>query len=469
MFELQAQVDRPEPPAVIDRWSCLNCEHIHAGATPPETCPVCGLPADQFEASPPEPVVGGPAKEPVAVAIIGAGIAGVSAAEAVRKTSAAAKVILLSKEPHLPYFRLNLTRYLAGEITAEQLFIHPEAWYRENNIELRLSTEVRTIDAEGKRLTLRDGDVLPYDRLIVAMGAHSFVPPFPGANRENVTVLRTLRDAEFILGQCRPGLPCVIIGGGVLGLETAGALARRGVDVTVLEGYGWLMPQQLDRTAGDLLARHAASLGIRVRTDVRIKQLEGDERVGSVILEDGESVPAELVVIAAGVRPNSYLVRQAHLEVNKGILVTDTLQTTGKDILAIGDVAEHRGVTYGTWAPAQFQGTIAGMNAVGATIEFAGIPRSHALKVLDFELFSIGQVHPLDGSYQSFAATSGNRYHSFVFHDGQLVGAILLGETGLSAVIKKLIEEKTACADLLSRNPGVSDILSFLEKYSSRC
>ena len=466
LFELQPEAAPPAEQAAADQWACLNCEYIHTGTVPPSACPVCGLPAAQFEPVRSAAAVTASGQEAIAIVIVGAGIAGVSAAEAVRRDSPAAGITLLSKEPDLPYFRLNLTRYLAGEIVADELFIHPEEWYRENGIDLRLGTELRDLDPGSRVLTLSRDEVLTYDRLILAMGSHPFVPPIPGIHRENVTVLRSLRDADGILGQCRPGLSCAIIGGGVLGLETAGALARRGVNVTLLEGFGWLMPQQLNQTAGDLLARYAAGRGIGIRTNVRINQIDGDDRVRSIILESGESIPAELVIVTAGIRSNTYLLRRANLEVNQGVVVTDTLQTSREEIFAVGDISEHRGVSYGTWAPAQFQGVIAGLNALGKEIEFAGIPHSNTLKVLNFELFSIGQVHPQDGSFQAFDSLDNGQYHCFVFRDGQLVGAILLGEMRLAAAIKNLIEKKVSCTDLLHTNPGVQEIITYIENSS---
>jgi nitrite reductase (NADH) large subunit len=463
LFELETHTAAPVDQIGYDQWRCLNCDYIHLGTHPPATCPVCGLPADQFEPGRNIPAVAGSADETRAIVIVGAGIAGVSAAESIRKSSPAAIITLLSKEAELPYYRLNLTRYLAGEISASSLTIHSQQWYRDNAIDLRLATELRELDPDGKRLTLSDDQFLSYDRLILAMGAHPFVPPIPGINRENVTVVRTVRDADAILAQCRPGLPCAIIGGGVLGLEVAGALALRGVSVTVLEGFGWLMPQQLNQAAGELLAGYAAERGISIRTTVRITQIDGDDRVRSIVLEDGDSIPAELVIVTAGVRSNTWLLRRANLDVNQGVLVTDTLQTSREELFAVGDIAEHRGVSYGAWAPAQFQGVIAGLNAIGTKTEFAGIPRSNTLKVLNLELFSIGLVHPRDGSFHVFERMEKGHYHYFVFHDGQLVGAILLGDMKLAATIKNMIEKKSSCTDLLHTNPDVQAVISYLE------
>lgn len=463
LFEFQARSEPKRQESGAGQWACLNCDYVHQGSTPPPVCPVCGLDGDQFEPRKPEQAVTGSGRQDLTVVIAGAGIAGVSAAEAVRKASPAARIILLSREPDLPYFRINLTRYLAGEISAGDLRIHPETWYGDNGIELRRSAELRELDPAARVLTLHNHERLTYDRLILAMGAHAFTPPIPGANRENVTVLRTLKDADFILSQLRAGLRCTIIGGGVLGLEAAGALARHGVQATLLEGFGWLMPRQLNRTAGNLLARHAEKLGIMIRTDARIKQIDGDDRVRGVILESGESIPTDLAIIAAGVRSNTYLPRQARLEVNQGVVVDDYLRAADENIFAVGDIAEHRGLCYGTWAPAQFQGAIAGLNAVGGRVEFAGIPRSNTLKVLDYDLFSIGQVHPDDGSYLCFEAQVNGTYRYVVFRDGKLAGAILLGDTRQAAAIKRLIEAKTCCNDLLSGNPDMDEVLAFIE------
>jgi nitrite reductase (NADH) large subunit len=232
-------------------------------------------------------------------------------------------------------------------------------------------------------------------------------------------------------------------------LETAAALARHGAQVTLLEGFPWLLPRQLNRAASDLLAISAQRQGINLITAARIKQFDGDEQVRSVVLETGEMLPADLVIVTAGVRTNSYLARLAGLEVREGVVVDNHLRTSDPAVFAAGDLAEHRGVAYGTWAPAQFQGTIAGMNAAGGDASFAGIPRSNILKVLDVDMFSIGQVHPDDASYQSFESRDGPDYRLLVFRDSRLAGAILVGDTAIAPKLKKLIESQANCTELL--------------------
>jgi nitrite reductase (NADH) large subunit len=296
------------------------------------------------------------------------------------------------------------------------------------------------------------------------MGSHPFVPPIAGANRENVTVLRTREDADFILERSRDGARCAVIGGGLLGLETAGALSRQGAEVTVLEGFGWLLPRQLNQKAGEILEKHLSETGVRFRTGVRVKEFVGDELVRGVQLEEGESIDADLVVVSAGVRPNSYLARIAGLKVATGVVVDDHLQSSHPDVLAAGDVAEHRGVLYGTWGPSQFQGTIAGMNAAGVPTEFGGIPRSNMLKVFDYDMFSIGQVQTEDASYDIVEQSVGDDYFYFVFRDTHLQGAILMGDTSLSSGVKTFVEKELDCSSLLRTRPDARQVLEYIEQ-----
>jgi nitrite reductase (NADH) large subunit len=444
------------------RWRCLNCEHIHHGATPPEACPVCGATADRFEVPPVEIVGAAPEGRKLRLIIVGAGIAGTSAAEACRQSAPDADILLLSKEDEAPYYRLNLTRYLAGEISPDQLVLKSDAWFNENRIEFLRGVELTGMDLAAKEIRLRDGGRHPFDRLILTAGSHPFVPPFPGGNRENVSVLRTRGDAERLLALAVGGTRCVGIGGGLLGLETAGALARRGAAVTLLEGHGWLLPRQLNERAGRLLETYLSGAGITLRKHASTREMVGDERVRGVLLEDGTTLPADAVVIATGVRPNSYLARQAGLHVNQGILVDDRLCTSHPDVYAAGDICEHRGVCYGTWGPAQFQGAIAGLNAAGGAAEFAGIPRSNMLKVLGIDLFSVGRVLPEDASYELIDMETDGKYYGFMFRDSHLVGSILLGDTRLSSVVKSGIEQRRDCSDLLRTHPEARQVMDWL-------
>jgi len=435
---------------------------VHEGEAPPEACPVCGAASDRFEA------VAAAAESPAATAgarkvvVLGAGIAGVSAVETLRRASPDAEITLVSKEQRPPYYRLNLTRYLAGDVTDEQLPIHPASWYEENRIELLSGAEAVEILPDDGAVILRDGGRLDFDELILAIGAHPFIPSVPGVHRDGVLSLRAARDADAILAAAGSGAACVVVGGGLLGLETAGALAQRGVDVTLLESHEWLMPRQLNRTAGELLQARLGEMGIRIRTQARTEEIVGDERVAGVLLTDGETVPAGLVVIATGVRSNSYLARSCGLEVNRGVVVDHFLRTSHPRILAAGDVAEHRGTVYGHWAASQYQGSIAGMNAAGLNMEFGGLPPSSTLKVMGVDLMSVGQFEPEDGSFDVIESSPNGDYFRFVFHDGRLVGAVLLGDATISGPVTAAIESGEDFSGLLGSKPDARAVRDHL-------
>lgn len=453
----------PSPSA----WQCLVCGHLAAGEAPPAECPTCGAARESFEPLA-EPAAAGQASGRRArVVIVGAGVAGLSAAESLRAAVPRAEVTLISREADLPYYRLNLTRYLAGEVTEDDLPIHPLAWYDEHGIRLLLGADVGEIDLEGKRVALRAGGSEPFDQLILAAGAHPFIPPIPGADKEGVFSLRTVGHARRLLEAAASGARCVCIGGGILGLETAGALARRGARTTLLEGFPWLLPRQLNRRAAELLAERVAGMGIGLRAGVRVAEIAGDGRATAVRLESDEQVPADLVVITAGVRANSRLARTAGLHVNQGVVVDDYLVTSHPDVLAAGDVAEHRGVLYGIWPAAKYQGSIAGLNAAGVKTQFAGIARSNTLKVLGIDLFSIGQVEATDGAYRALEAEDGGRYLRFLFRDGLLVGAVLLGDTTLTPSVKSAVENRTDLSGLLARGPSAADVAAHLARLTA--
>ena len=452
----------PDPSAA---WRCIVCGYVHRGAEPPESCPACGASREEFE---PFQEDLAPSVEPrtetgktARVVVIGAGIAGIAAVESLRAAGSSAEITLVSREAELPYYRLNLTRYLAGEIERENLPIHPASWYEERNIELLLGEEVRTLDPEDHSVELRDGKRLPFEMLLLAAGANPFVPPIPGSDCNGVTSLRTLQDADYLLGACGAGARCVCIGGGILGLETAGALARRGAKVTLLEGHGWLLPRQLSQRAGEILGDHVRQIGIALRNKAVTREILGDGRVHGVLLEDGSTIPADLVVIATGIRANCSLAQRARLEVKHGVVVDDRLTTSHPDIVAAGDVAEHRGVVYGLWMASQAQGAIAGMNLAGASAEFGGLPRSNTLKVLGLDLFSIGQIMPEGTTFQVVDQEKDGRYFRFVFRENRLVGAILLGDMSLMSATKKAVEVKQDCSPLLRRSPTVEAVTDY--------
>lgn len=461
-FELHA-TEIKQQQQTPGQWRCVICGYVHKDTGPPDVCPVCAASADDFE---PEETVDTHfscgTKSKHKIMIVGGGIAGVSAAEHARKTASDAEIHLYSKESELPYYRLNLTRYLAAEIGYDSLPIHPQQWYDEQHIHLHQGIEVAAINPNAHTLELSGGQIESYEKLILACGAHPFIPPIPGAQKSGVTAVRTRQDVDTLAAMIGNGTPCVCIGGGILGLEAAGALSKRGASVTLLEGFGYLLPRQLNTDAARVLESHLASLGIVVKKKANTREISGEDSMKAVLLDSGEKLSAKLVTITTGVRSNTHLARRAGLQVNNGIVVDSHLRTSDPDIFAVGDAAEWGGTVYGLWEPARFQGAIAGQNAAGTPAEFGGVPRMNTLKVLGVDMFSIGVITPEDGSYTEIAAESDGVYRRFLFHDNLLAGAILVGDTKITAAVVRAMKDHMDMSALLARHPNAGEVASFL-------
>jgi len=455
------EVEEPKPSP--GKWRCKICGYVHEGPEPPDVCPLCGAGRDQFEGEGESPVVATGSAGGMKVVVAGAGIAGVSAVEGVREASPDASITLVSQE-ELPYYRLNLTRFLAGEVAEKDLPVHPRSWYAQQKVDLKSGVSVTGIRPGDQALDLSDGTAASFDRLIITVGAHPFIPPIKGAYLDGSFAVRTVGDAKAIIERAQQGARCVCIGGGILGLETAGALAGRGVQVTLLEGHYSLMPRQLNRRAGELLGEFTRSRGIDLLLEAQTAEIVGPDRVTAVRLEDGTLIPADLVVITTGVRSNSYLARQAGLDVNHGIVVDNRLETSSTGIYAAGDVAEHRGICYGIWSAAQYMGKIAGLNAAGAEVEFVGIPMSNTLKVLGYDMFSIGRVEPADGAGRPIEEERDGNYCRFLFRDGKLIGAVLLGDISASGAVRKAVEDGESFSTLLRTKPTGGQVLEHLSR-----
>jgi nitrite reductase (NADH) large subunit len=443
-------------------WRCAVCGYIHYGDEAPDGCPICNAKQIDFEAleNSTRPEIRNPGNE--RVVIIGAGVAGISAAEAVRGHAPEAEIILLAKEDEFPYFRINLTRLLANEITEDNLPLRKSDWPEAFGVDFRPGVAVDQIVMTEKAVQLDDGSFIQFDKLIVATGAHPFVPPIPGIDLEGIYTVHTKDDVSNVLSAVQPGTNVVCLGGGILGLETAGALAKRECNVTVLEAFDYLMPRQLNPAGSEELGKHLETLNIKVLTKALCDCMVGDGHVTGVHLKRGQLIPADVVLVTAGDRPNTELLQAAGLSVNKGVLVDNFLRTSHPDIYAVGDVAEHDGVLYGAWAPAMYQGKIAGMNAAGQPTEFGGIPRSHLLKVLGKPMLSIGIVSPPDGSYRMIEDHPPKGYRMFMFRDGILVGCLLIGNLKLMKTVRKTIQTRVNLRELLDQKPTAEQIAEFL-------
>lgn len=444
--------------AVGDSWQCGICDYLHQGSNPPDSCPVCSAPDNLFKPLANESKTGTYGADIRDVIIVGAGIAGITAAAEARRNSPDVAISILSREPAPPYFRLNLTRYLAGDVTEPEMCMQTQQWFDEQRIDF-IVADVTIVDPENRLVSIRDGRKIAYDRLVLANGAHPFIPPILGATREGVRVLRTREDADSILSRLTSATNVVCIGGGLLGLETAGALARHNVNITVVEGFAWLLPRQMTSTAGRLLQQRLETQGITIRCGIKVMEITGDECVHGVLLDTGEELPADMVIIAAGVRPNSHIARQSGLKVHNGVVVDDRMCTSDPSIFAAGDVAEHLGKLYGIWPASYAQGVVAGNNAIGGQAEFNGIAPSNRIKVLDIDLFSIGQTQPEDASTIIHEELRDETYRAFFCRDGQLVGAVLYGETSIAGLLKEAVESRRQISEIPELDAIISNFI----------
>ena len=370
-------------------------------------------------------------------------------------------VTVFGAEPRVNYNRIMLSPVLSGETTYEQILIHDEAWYRQHGVTLHRGVEIVAIDRAAKTVTARDGQVTGYDKLLIASGSSPFVPPIPGASLTGVRVYRDLDDVLAMHEAARRGGRAVVIGGGLLGLEAAAGLARRGMDVTVVHLMPTLMERQLDPEAGAMLQAEIERRGITVRCYASTAAILGTHHVTGVRFADGDEIPADIVVMAVGIRPNAALAKAAGLEVKRGVLVDDGMRTSDPDILAVGECVEHRGQCYGLVAPLyEMAGVVAARLAGDAEAFYEGSVTATKLKVTGINLFSAGDFAAGEDRQDVILRDpAAGQYRRLVLRDGRLIGAVLYGDTEDGAWFFDLVQKQVEITPL-------RDTLIFGEPYA---
>lgn len=359
-------------------------------------------------------------------------------------------VTVFNAEPRTNYDRILLSPVLAGEKRYEDIVIHDEAWYARNGVSLHKGKRVVAIDRQAKRVTAEDGTTAGYDKLVVATGSSPIVIPVPGKDLPGVVTYRDLDDVESMLRAAERGGRAVVIGGGLLGLEAAAGLALRGMEVVVVHLAPTLMERQLDSAAGYLLEKAIAARGIRVATGADTKEIVGDDRVRGVRLADGTELPADLVVMAVGIRPNTALATAAGLDVGRGIRVDDRLATSDPDIFALGECVEHRGACYGLVAPLYEMARVLAVNLAGdESATYRGSVVSTKLKVTGIDLFSAGEFADGNGREDIVLRDAGRGiYKRVVLERGRVVGAVLYGDTADGGYFLDLLRSGTDVSDV---------------------
>ena len=386
--------------------------------------------------------------------LVGNGMAGVRALEELLKLAPDLyDITVFGAEPHPNYNRILLSPVLAGEQTIEQIILNPLSWYADNGITLHTGKTVVEIDRIRRVVRTDDGLEAPYDRLLLAMGSLPFILPVPGKELDGVIAYRDIKDTEAMIDAARVHKHAVVIGGGLLGLEAANGLMLRGMDVTVVHIMPWLMERQLDDVAGKLLQKSLEDRGLKFLLGAQTQALLGNDagRVRAVQFKDGSEIPADLVVMAAGIRPNTALAESAGIHCSRGIVVTDTLQTvTDPRIYAVGECAAHRGIAYGLVAPLFEQGKVVANHLAQMGIgRYTGSQTSTKLKVTGIDLFSAGNFMGGEGCEDIVLSDPfSGVYKRLVVKGDQLVGACLYGDTVDGSWYFKLLREGRKVSDI---------------------
>ncbi|WP_230812577.1 MULTISPECIES: nitrite reductase large subunit NirB [Xanthomonas translucens group] len=364
-------------------------------------------------------------------------------------------ITVFGAEPHPNYNRILLSPVLAGEQQFDEIVLNPLAWYAEHGIHLHVGKEVTRIDRVKRKVIAADGTEAPYDRLLLATGSLPIVLPVPGKDLKGVIGYRDMHDTQTMIDTATRKRHAVVIGGGLLGLEAANGLKQRGMQVTVVHLADWLLERQLDPVAGQLLQRSLSERGLEFRLGTSTTELVGnaDGDVVAVKFSDGSEVPADLVVMAAGIRPNIALAQAAGIHCTRGIVVNDTLQTFDPRVYAVGECASHRGIAYGLVAPLFEQAKICANHLAGFGIGiYRGSVASTKLKVTGIDLFSAGDFMGGEGSEEIVLSDpAGGVYKKLVLKDDKLVGACLYGDTNDGAWYFQLLKDASPIGERRER------------------
>jgi len=423
---------------------CLVCGAIFDSSL--EVCPVCGVGPENF-------VPAGDAGSGYQnntdrkYLILGGGIAGLEAARAIRERDKTGEITIISEEDHLPYNRPMLTKALLADFSDDQMAVEQWPWFGENSICFIKNCKVESINPTAKKV-VAGGETFDYDKLIYALGAYCFVPPFKGHDLDKVVSIRTIEDAAKVKEMVPNIKTAAVIGGGVLGLEAAWALRKAKIEVTVIEGAPALMARQLNPSASAMIKTLAEDCGVKVYTAANTSEINEE----GVLLADGTLVPAELVIVSTGVRGNLSVAQGAGLTIGRSIVVNDHMETNIPDIYAAGDCAEYNGINYALWSQSVEQGKTAGANATGDDAVYETVDGALSFNGMNTSLFAIGD-NGSDPSklYKTVETTDMRRrqYEKYTFDKNRLVGVILIGDTSRLAELTTKVKDHAKFSDVI--------------------
>lgn len=395
--------------------------------------------------------------------IVGNGIAGLSAAEEIRKNDNDGRIIVISEEKYLTYNRVKLSHFISKEdYTLKDLMIKDEKWYKDREIEVLLNTEVIKIDSENKEVVAKsidNQDNIKYDKLLIANGSSPFIPPIKGIDSKGVFSLRTIDDLKEIQRYIKKCSSISVIGGGLLGIEAAWALKQAKKEVNVIEFWPYLLPRQMDEELGEYLRIHLEKEGLKFYLKSVGEEIHSDGKARNIRLKDGNIIYSDAVLISTGIRPNVDIAKGTSLKVERGILVDKYMRTNIEDIYAAGDIAEIDGVVLGLWSAAMDQGKIAGSNMTGAEKEYRISKPTTALIIGDTKMFSTGNIDRADTDMK---IQGENYFHKLFMKKEKLIGGVLIGDITKMIALKKAVSENRDLTHMLEKGASASEILNSL-------
>jgi nitrite reductase (NADH) large subunit len=378
------------------------------------------------------------------VIIVGNGLAGIISAKTLRELDKKVEIEVFAEERYHYYPRPNLIEFLAGTIPLERMFAFSQEWYREQNINIHLGKPVTGIFPDSQEIEVAGGKKEKYESLLLANGSFSFIPPFKGTDKKGIFALRALDDAFELLEYLKNHQRVAVIGGGLLGLEIARAMKSRGARVDVVEFFDRLLPRQLDIQGASLLKAQVENMGINVHLGLATEEILGQNDVRGLRFKGEREIEMDMAIVAAGVRPNIRLAKEAGLETDRGLVTDDYLQSSNPKIFGAGDVIQHRGRVYGIIPSSFNQARVVASNILGKKEKYEGTVPSNTLKVAGLDLTSVGLVNPEEGTSEEFRKEKKEEgiYKKVVIQKGVVVGAIWMGTKKGVNEINRIISQK---------------------------
>jgi NAD(P)H-nitrite reductase large subunit len=410
--------------------------------------------------------------------IIGGSTAGISAIEAIRSVDRTSQIELFSEEETPFYSRVLLSYYIAGAITKEELHFRPLEFFMENNVKAFLGQKVQMVSPESKFIKTVDGREHPFDKLLIATGSTPTTVNIPGKDKPGVFVMRNIKHAQEVLRRAEETNQVCVLGGGLIGLRTGYALSVRGLKVKIFVKSGHVLSQMLDREAAERMQTNLREHGIEIRTGLDAAKIIGRESVEAIILDNGEKIVCQLVVIGKGVRPNMDLVSSSPIKVNEGIVADEHMRTSVPDIYVAGDVAETYDITRerttinAIWPCAFEQGRVAGLNMAGRESKYGGSFRMNSLDFYNLPVMSMGITRPDGNGLHEVQRKTKDIYRKLVLKNGRIVGAILVGQVQRAGILATLLKKRIDVSDyvpfLMSDRLNFADLLPLMKQNADR-